>query len=116
MSIFDETKQSLERSGLGTHQWAQIANKQIPRLFIRLFIILFSILCCVLESVLCIKFISDSFSDCLLPFGLILTFSSVALIYICLLINTVEIYELLEYMETIINSSEFAITTENSDA
>lgn len=92
-------------AGLGTANFVQFAGVQIPRLLVRLFIFSLLILCCVLEGMVCVKFISYSVTACLWPFSVILTFSSIALIYGSLVIKSTEINALFNYLENVIRTS-----------
>lgn len=105
MKILNEAEQVLIGSGLGTANFVKIAGIKVPRVLVRLVIFSLPILCCVLEGVVCVKFIKYSVAACLWPFSVILTFSSIALIYGSLVIKSNEITELFAYLENVINKS-----------
>lgn len=105
MKILNEAEIVLIGSGLGTANFVKIAGIKIPRLLVRLIIFSLPILCCILEAVVCVKFIRYSVAACLWPFSVILTFSSIALIYGSLVIKSKEINDLFTYLENVINTS-----------
>lgn len=106
MSLFGYNKECLAYAGFGTDKHVKIVGKKVPRSILIVSIFTSSMLGCVLEGVLCIKFLKYSVADCLWPFGFLLSFSSVALIYFSLVVKSKEINELFDYLENVINASK----------
>lgn len=105
MSFFNEIKETFTYSGLGTHELVRMAGKDIPRSLIQLYLILFLTLVCILEGFLFIKFLSSSLMYSLLSFGILLTYLSAIVIYISLILKSKKIIRLLDYLESVLNTS-----------
>lgn len=109
MGLFEYNKLCLAHAGFGTSRYIQIAGLKIPRLFIILATFSSSMLGCVLEGAVCMKFLEYGLAEFLGPFGFLLSFSSVSLIYISLVVKSKEISELFDYLENVINASKCRI-------
>lgn len=99
MQIFEERKKILTNTGLGTEQFLRIAKRNVPRLCIRGGIICVLVLCIIPESMICINNFETNLTASLWALCLIIIYLSALIIFICLIIKTIDIKELFDYLE-----------------
>lgn len=107
MKIFKAIEKHLANAGLGTSPYVQIAGVSVRRSWIRFIIFSFTALGSVLEGILCINGSGDSLAVGLWSLCMMLTFLSVAAIYISLVMKTKQINKLFIYLDNLIVASKF---------
>lgn len=108
MHILHEFKAILILLGGGTEKYIQFGNQQIPRIFSRVFIIVALALCVLSAAEYARQNIYRDITLVLLPVGVALTYFLQILIYICVLMKNQQIFELIIYLEHVVNKRNFS--------
>lgn len=109
MQILQSCKSSLAYIGLTNDQSVHIFGLNLSRWFIRSFIIFGHLLVICLEFTICFGTRSSDYTSMLFSLHVGVSFISVLLIYINLMVKTDEIVKLMEYLWEVIDMSEFCI-------
>lgn len=109
MKIFAEIQRNLGNAGIGTSLSVRIAGISFPRSFVRFIIFGFIVLMGIMQGILCVYAVSVALAEVLWPLCVMVTFLSVAVIYIGLVIKTEQINEIFAFMSHIIDRRKSCI-------
>lgn len=111
MQILKESEEILILTGLGMHPTVQIAGRAIPRVFVRLLVMSTILLCIVLKFRFCALNYERGLDVVLLEFGIGITYVSLLLIYISMMLKSNKIIELFHFIQQVSDQSEYLQST-----
>lgn len=107
MQILKESEETLILTGLGIHPTIQIAGRAIPRIFVRILVMSTILLCIVLKFRFCVLNYERGLDVVLLEFGIGITYVSLLLIYISMMLKSNKIIELFHFIQHVSDQSEY---------
>lgn len=109
MKILCECKSTLIRLGISPEKYIRIKNQNIPRFIPRFCIILTEVSCAIVAGVLVKQRIQYNMSEFLAVFGTLTFKLQILAIFISLLGSNKKIFELIDYLEYVINKRNFRL-------